>query len=203
MTATSKPRKQAGAAEGTAQTSDRPAFVEHLLRRSATDQAPTGTLGEAVVASWSEAAGLLADGRSVRQSASCLLRPMAGDRVLVWRGAGGRHWVLAVLERSDEKNAAVLAVPGPVAVQAPRIALSARAVHIAAEDFLTSTRNHHSVEDTRTATSRVRVSQIGTDIRRVTTADEQVHGTLLQRAGTWISNTAREARLRARTFMFD
>ena len=73
---------------------------------------------------------------------------------------------------------------------------------IAARDFLSSARNRHIVEDTRTETSRLRVTQVGTDIRRVTTSDETVDGTLLQRAGTWISTTVRDARLTARTFLF-
>ncbi len=181
---------------------DSPAFVAHLLGRRA-DGETVAPLGEAVVSTWSETTGMLEDGRTARLGASCLLRPEPGDRVLAWSGGDDGCWVLAVLQRTDAQAAAVLAMPGAVAIEAPRIALAARAVHIAAEDFLTSTRNRHAVEGTRTETCQVRVSQIGTDIRRVTTADEVVEGTLLQRTGTWISSTMRDARLRARTFLFD
>ena len=84
-----------------------------------------------------------------------------------------------------------------------RLALTAEAVHIHAHDFITSTRNRHAVEHTRTETVQTRVAQIGTDIRRATHASDEVQGTVLQRAGTWISSTVREARLHARAFLFD
>ena len=41
------------------------------------------------------------------------------------------------------------------------------------------------------------------DIRRVDTADERVSGTLMQRSGTWLSPTGRQARLKARSFLFE
>lgn len=180
-----------------------PAFVEHLLGHRSPDGEGAGSMGEATVSAWTDTAGVLGDGHAARLGASCLLQPAPGDRVLVWSGSDDRRWVLAVLLRPNEEAESVLAMPGNVTVKAPRIAMAANAVHIAAEDFLTSTRNRHAVEGTRTETCDVRVSQIGTDIRRVTTADESVEGTLLQRAGTWISTTMRDARLRARTFLFD
>ena len=76
-------------------------------------------------------------------------------------------------------------------------------MHIQAQDFLTSTRNRHAVEHVRTETVDTRVAQIGTDIRRASHASDEVEGTILQRAGTWISNTVREARHHARAFLFD
>ena len=66
-------------------------------------------------------------------------------------------------------------------------------MHIQAEDFLTSTRNRHAVEHVRTETVDTRVAQIGTDVRRAGHASDEVEGTMLQRTGTWISNTV-EAR---------
>lgn len=108
-----------------------------------------------------------------------------------------------MLHRPAANKPAVLTTSGPLAIEAPRIGISTQALHITSEDFLTCTRHRHAVEDTRTETSRVRVAQVGTDIRRTVTADDTVSGTFLQRAGTWISSTAREARLRARTFLFD
>ena len=177
--------------------------LERMLAQGGADAHESNLPHEAVISAWSETAGTLAGGRAVRLGASCLLRPAPGDRVLVWPGSDGQDWVLAILQRGHEDATAVLAVSRPLAIEAPRVGISASAVHIAAEDFLTSTRNRHAVEDTRTVTSRIRVTQVGTDIRRVTTSDDTVAGTFLQRAGTWISNTTREARLRARTFLFD
>ena len=162
-----------------------------------------GAMIETAVASWAETSGTLTDGRVARLGASCLLRPMAGDRVVVWSGADRERWVLGVLERPGEAPGAVLATPGPLTIRASRVVLAADAVHIHAQDFLTSTRNRHAVEHTRTETVHTRVAQIGTDIRRATHASDEVSGTVLQRAGTWISNTVREARLHARAFLFD
>ena len=179
-----------------------PTVLERMLAHPA-GQPRAGALSETEVAAWTEAAGTLADGRPARLGASCLLRPAAGDRVLIWSGEDGERWVLSVLVRPGEAPAAVLATPGPLTIEASRVAVCAGAVHIHAEDFLTSTRNRHAVEHTRTETVRVRVAQVGTDIRRATNATDDVTGTVLQRAGTWISNTAREARLHARAFLFD
>lgn len=165
-----------------------------------------GVFAEAEVVTWSETCGTLGDGRLARLGESCLLRPGAGDRVLVWSGANGERWVISVLERverSGQENRMVVASPHALTIQAPRIALTAEAVHIQAGDFLSSTRNRHAVEQVRTETVRTRVAQIGTDIRRAGHATDEVDGTVLQRAGTWISNTLREARLHAKAFLFD
>ena len=158
-------------------------------------------LHEATVASWTTTHGMLTNGQMARVAASCLVRPEAGDRVVVWPTDSGMCWVLAVLLRATDTT--VLSAPGPLTIEAPRIGMVARTVHVSADDFLTNTRNRHAVEDTRTEIARVRVADIGTDIRRATTATDDVGGTFLQRAGTWISNTAREARFKARTFLFD
>ena len=175
--------------------------LDRMLADPATAQR-AGNLVEAIVTTWAETTGTLADGRTARLGASCLLQPTPGDRVLVWSGEDGQRWILNVLHRADEKSA-LLAIPGAATIKADRIALTADAVHIQAEDFLTSTRNRHAVEDVRTETVNTRVAQIGTDIRRASHAIDEVEGTVLQRAGTWISNTLREARLHARAFLFD
>lgn len=193
-----RPAPPAEPAEGDGATG----LVAHLLGAGGTP-APAQGMGTSRVASWADDRGMLEHGRAARLGASCLLRPQAGDRVLVWSDDGD-CWILVVLERADRESPAVLATDAAhLALRADRIALTGRAVHIAAEDFLTSTRNRHAVENTRTETCEVRVSRIGTDIRRVVAADEEVSGTLLQRAGTWLSTTVRDARLRARTFLFD
>ena len=167
------------------------------------DAAPgPGQLADAVVASWSGTVGTLADGRPVQLGASCLVRPAAGDRVLVWSGGDDRRWILAVLDAPPSRTT-ILGAAGGLAIEAPRVRVAAEAVHILAEDFLTSTRNRHAVEQVRTETVRTRVAQIGTDVRRASHATDEVEGTLLARAGMWISNTLKEARLHARAFMFD
>lgn len=199
--ASGQPADPQGEAQGEqeAKSTDAPSFVEHLLR----PREPRSGLGEAEVLSWSDTAGVLDDGAVARQSVSCLVRPCPGDRVLAWSDDTGTAWVLAVLQRPDEAAGAVLSAPGGMTLEAPRIALSANAVQIAAQDFLTNVHNRHAVENTRTEHSKVRVSQVGTDIRRATTADDMVEGTFVQRTGTWLSNTVRDARLRARSFLFD
>ena len=181
-----------------------PASILRRVLARGDDEGPAGgALREMSVSVWTGTTGVLSDGCTARLGASCLLRPSPGDRVLIWSGDDRRNWVLSVLLRAADDATALLATPGPLAIEAPRVGISAGAVHIVSEDFLTSTRNRHAVEETRTETARVRVARIGTDIRRVNTADDAIEGTFLQRAGTWISNTAREARLRARTFLFD
>ncbi len=186
----------------TAESNGGESLMAHLL--GAGPAGPdAGALVDARVVSWAEDRGMLEGGRTARLGASCLLRPGAGDRVLTWQG-GDECWILTVLDRADSASPAVLAagVSG-LAIQAPTIALAGKAVHIAAEDFLTSTRNRHAVENTRTETCKVRVSQVETDIRRAGTVDDDITGTLLQRTGTWLSSTLRDARFRARTFLFD
>ena len=174
-------------------------LVSELLARSAHGAAG---FADAVVAAWAEDRGVLEDGRSVRMAASCLVRPAIGDVVLVWSNERA-DWVLSVLERADEQRPVEVEVKGGVTVNAPRITLRGRTVQVVASDFLSHARNRHAIENTRTEHSRLRVSQVETDIRRVGTADERVSGTLLQRAGTWLSSTTRDARLKARTFLFE
>ena len=167
-----------------------------------------GEFQEAVVATWSGQSGTLESGRIAGLAASCLLRPAPGDRALVWsRHADAQDksapcWILSILERSSDA-VAVLSAETPLSIEAPRVGVAAKAVHITAQDFVSSARNRHAVEDTRTETARLRVADIGSDVRRASSAVDEVSGTMLQRTGTWISNTVREARLRARTFMFD
>lgn len=163
---------------------------------------PIEGLAEAVVNTWAETTGTLTDGRRAQLGVSCLVEPASGDRVLVWTGNNGQRWVLHVLDRADDQPARIT-MRRPLSVTAPRISLNADAVHIQAEDFLTSTRNRHAVEHVRTETVDTRIAQIGTDIRRASHASDEVEGTVLQRAGTWVSNTLREARFHARAFLFD
>ena len=162
-----------------------------------------GSLRETVVTAWQEDRCTLTGGVVAVQAASCLLRPATGDTVLAWcPDVGAPAHVVAVLARAADAPA-VLASESPLAIEAPSVGITGKVVQIGCEDLLTRAKNAHAVEDTRTETARLRVSQIGTDIRRATTVDDEVVGTLLQRTGTWISNTVREARFKARSFLFD
>ena len=199
----SKPESERGVAEQPASPTEAVPEGRSVLDRMLGSREDDRSLTEGEVATWSEAAGVLVDGRSARLGASCLLLPEPGDRVLLWRGETGDRCVLAVLERPGSAPAAVLAAPGPLAIRAPRLTFGAQAVHLQADDFITSTRNRHAVEHVRTETVHTRVAQVGTDIRRAEHATDEVNGTVLQRAGTWISNTLHEARLHARAFLFD
>ena len=185
---------------------DRPApgaasVLERMLNPPEGASQP-GTVADALVASWADTTGRLADGGTARLAASCLARPASGDRVLVYSGADEGRWILAVLD-TPQPRTTVLAAPGGLAIEAPRVGVAAEAVHIHAGDFLTSARNRHAVEHVRTETVHTRVAQIGTDVRRASQATDEVEGTVLARAGMWISNTVKEARLHARAFLFD
>ncbi len=200
--------RQEAEREHEADSGGEPGFVEHLLAGRA-ERAPApndpygGQLTASEILSWAGAEGTLADGRMARVGFSCLVRPVPGDRVLIWPVEDGCCWVLAILERRSASDPAVLAIPGAAALEASRIALSAQAVHIAAGDLVTSVRNRHVVADTSTESSRLRVTQVDTDIRRARHAADTVDGTFLQRMGTWMSTTVREARLTARSFLFN
>ena len=190
-----------------AQTAMPASVLEQMLARGG---APSGEFHEAVVAQWSGRSGTLDTGRMASMAVSCLLRPAPGDKVLVWSrpaappraDEGPACWVLGILDRPSDA-VAVLAATTPLSIEAPLVGVTAGSVNITAKDFISSVRNRHAVEDTRTESVRLRVADVGTDVRRATSAVDEVRGSLVQRAGTWISNTVREARFRARTFMFD
>lgn len=213
--ATRQPVSETPAVHAPTEDAARTSVLARMLARGG-DAA--GEFRETTIASWSGQSGTLENGRMAALAASCLLRPAPGDRALVWvrsapaapeagvadeaGDAAAACWVLGILQRPGDA-ATVLSTPGPLAIEAPRVGVAAGTVQIAADDFISSVRNRHAVEDTRTESARVRVADVGTDIRRATSAIDEVSGTALQRAGTWISNTVREARLRARTFLFD
>ncbi len=178
--------------------------LERALAQGEGPPAAMGAFREAQIAAWSDdRQGVLAGGRAAILSASCLLRPEPGDRVLVWSEGDGPNFVLAVLTRAGQDATAVLSSSAPLAIRAPRLAIASGSVQVECEELLTHAQRRHSIEDTATQTSRLRVAQVGVDVRRATTVDDEIAGTFLQRVGTWISNTTRDARLKARTFLFD
>ncbi len=177
-------------------------ILERMLEDGASNAQSEG-LSDAAISLWSGSEGVLDDGRQVTIGASCLLRPEVGDRVLVWTGGDKRCFVLNVLQRANEQSALVWAADAPVMIEAPRIGIRAETVHVSGENFVSTTRNRHAAEDTRTETARLRVANVETDIRRAVTVNDQIKGSLIQRTGTWFSSTVREARFHARTFLFD
>ena len=189
--------------EPTSAGSSTQTVIERMLAERQAEAADQGALRQTAVLAWRDGRGTLTGGVAATRAASCLLRPAEGDTVLAWcPDTGAAAHVIAVLARPASAET-VLSADAPLAIEAPSIGISGKVVQIGCEDLLTRAKNAHAVEDTRTETARVRVSQIGTDIRRATTVDDEVVGTLLQRTGTWISNTVREARFKARSFLYD
>ena len=138
-----------------------PADASNVLERilsPAVSAADTGGLHDLRVLSWSEELGTLSDGRIAHRSASCLIRPSVGDRVIAWRAEDGEWWVLGVLSRAaSSETPTVLASNGPLAVEATRIALRSPEIHLHADDLLVSARHHHAVSDVQTDSVRLRV----------------------------------------------
>ena len=166
--------------------------------------AESGGLCDLRVVSWSDGLGTLSDGRIARRSVSCLVQPSAGDRVLAWCSEDGEWWILSVLSRGAAPDApTVLASDGPLTVDAPRVALRSPDLHLQAENLLIAARHHHAVSDVRTDSTRLRVADVETDVRRARQATDDITGTFLQRAGAWFSHTLREARIHARAVLFD
>ena len=177
--------------------------LERILAPSA-PAAESGGLCDLRVVSWSDGLGTLSDGRIARRSVSCLVQPAADDRVLAWRAEDGEWWVLSVLSRGSAPDApTVLASDGPLTVDAPRVALRSPELHLQAENLLIAARHHYTVSDVRTDSTRLRVADVGTDVRRARQATDEITGTFLQRAGAWFSHTLREARIHARAVLFD
>ena len=142
----------------------------------------------------------LEGGTAATTAPSCLLRPRPGDRVLLWRSGAGRV-VVAVLER-DGGGATVVSSDAGLVLEAPHVSVRGERVDLRAGELLTSARAVHEVSRISTRSAELRVAEIGTDIRRAKTARDEVEGTFVQRLGTWVSDTAREARIAARTMLF-
>lgn len=179
-----------------------PSVLDHMLTQSANAPLAQG-LQASSVASWSGQEGVLSNGEQATLSPSCLVAPCDGDQVLIWMDAQGVCFVLAVLVRKLQDEAIVIQSKVPMDIEAPVVGLHAQSVRIQADDFLTRAKRRHAVEDTRTETITLRVAQVETDIRYAGTVFDEVSGSLMQRTGTWISNTVREVRHKARTFLFD
>ncbi len=146
---------------------------------------------------------LLADGRSVQVSASCLVQPKPKDWVLVWSNNHGQAWILNLLSRDSADEPLVISSDKAIQINARKIGLNAQTVHVKADNLVTHAVNNHSVEQTRTEQIKLRVTQVGTEIRRADRVLEKVNGSLIQKFGTWVVNAAQEVRHKARTVLFD
>ena len=179
--------------------------LERLLAPGAPPEPAAGTFLSARVATWAEGAGTLEDGGSVRRAASCLVAPRPGDRVVVWRLDAPSHeaWVTAVLERADADAALPLELGERASLDAGVLALRARQLTQGAGAIVVSAREHHLSADVQSVHAQARVAEIGTDVRRARHATDEVTGTRLQRAGTWLAHTLREARMSAKAVLFD
>lgn len=180
---------------------ERPARPVTALRVVAEREPRPGTLEEETVVRGCEGDEIdLAAGVTARIAPSCLVRPELGDRVLVWR-RGGERVALAVLARAGD-GAAVVGSRTGLVLEAPRVSVRAERVHLHAGEVLTSARAVHEVSAISTQSAEVRVAEIGTDVRRAKNARDEVEGTLVERFGVWMSDTAREARIAARAMLF-
>lgn len=174
--------------------------LDQVLEEQVTD---TLGMSHQVLANWDGQTGTLEDGRSVRLSPSCLLQPMPGDQVLVWTSKTGVATLLSVLVRSDKDADFELTSTTPITIEAPVVHLNADSMRFKANDFITYAKRRFAVEHTRTESVKLRIAQLDMDIRRAGTVSDQISGSFIQRAGTWISNTVRDVRHKARTFLFD
>ena len=172
------------------------------------DRAPSGDmrepeLREAVVESWAGGRGALRGGTPALLAPSCLLVPRCGDTVVVWVRRGAPAFVTAILARADPEAPAELDLGAHATLDASRLGLRAERVTVAAREILTNAAAHHAVTGTKTEHVVTRVADVGRDVRRAGHVSDEVKGTLLQRAGLWLSNVAREARLHAKATLFD
>lgn len=163
----------------------------------------TSGMSHQLLASWEGSFGTLEDGRQVRLSPSCLLQPSSGDQVLVWTSETGSVTLLLVLVRNDEGADFELTSTTPITIEAPVLSLKAGSLRFKADDFYTYAKRRFAFEHTRTESMKMRIAQLDLDIRRAGTVFDHIEGSFMQRAGTWISNTVRDVRHKARTFLFD
>ena len=193
------------ASSGLDTTGDRRRNVERRVRparslRAVAVTRPPGTLDEDVVRECTGEGVRLEGGEGATVAPSCLVRPEPADRILVWRSVE-ESIVVAVLARAGGRDLAIGAQAG-LRLQAPRIVVGAESLHLLAGELLTSARAVHEVSRVITRSAELRVAEIGTDIRRAATARDEIEGTFVQRLGSWVSDTVREARIAARAMLF-
>ena len=171
--------------------------------RVPSDRAREPEFQEAEIESWAGIRGTLRGGSPASLAPSCLLVPRCGDTVVAWRRHGAPAHVTAILARADPEAPAEISLGPCATLDASRLSLRADLVTVAAREILTNAAAQHAVAGTKTEHVDTRVVHVGRDMRRARHVSDEVTGTLLQRAGMWLSNVAREARLHAKATLFD
>ena len=159
-----------------------------------------------LITNWKEGEGLLASGKKARQSISCLVQPESGDKVLYWTDQSGDEpvaWIITVIARKDPLAPVSININAPLKIEAPEIGFQSDTISIVADDFYSSSQTRNVIEQNRTETIDFRISHIGTDQRNAGSVEDRISGSFVQRIGTWFTNTLKEARHKARTFMFE
>ena len=151
---------------------------------------------------WSAQKKVLVDGRNALLSDGCLVKPASKDRVLVFTDNLHSCTILAILERNSDTPIA-LSATNTLAFESNRTALSAKKIRWASTNFLSSALHHYITKDMQTEIIKMRITETHTIVRQATTTDDNIHGVLLQRFGTWLSDTAKEVRMKAKQFLFE
>lgn len=110
----------------------RTAAARHAMRSAAAHPAAATVLHADPEGGFALQAG--AQRVQARRALSCLLQPVAGDRVAWLRVAPDEVWIVAVLERSSGAGA-TLSCPGALRIEADALALAAPALDIEGEEL--------------------------------------------------------------------
>lgn len=162
----------------------------------------SGFMEEAVIDVWSAQKKVLVDGRNALLSDGCLVKPAPKDRVLVFTENLHNCTILAILERGLSTSI-VLSATNMLAFEGNQATLAAKKIRWASTNFLSSASNHYIAKDLQTEIIKLRITETNTIVRQANTTDDNIHGVLLQRFGTWLSDTAKEVRMKAKQFLFE
>lgn len=165
-------------------------------------------INEAVIVSWGGTSGCCDDGKSVRLGSSCLIQPVVGDRVLVTNQGNADEYgaIIAILERpldTSDTSTLKLAIGANLYLNAPEINIRTGKLLSHSNDLISHAINRHIVEGTRTLNAKIRVAEVERDQRVAKNVEDAIRGGLLQRFGSWLSDTATEVRMKASSFIYD
>ncbi len=161
-------------------------------------------LEQAIILEWSKDSKRLTDGRVVESGNGCLFKPEAQDRVLVMTtGSETRVVLVAILERQDSAMPMTLECPEGMRLQTNLLKMDATKMQINTTHLLSASQHHCLVEGTHTETSRLKVTQSDSIVREVGSLEDRVGGTLFQRMSNWLSTTATDVRMKAKSFLFE
>lgn len=146
-----------------------------------------------------------------RQAVSCLVSPVAGDRVLT-TFADGQCYVLAVLERAQVDAPVRIETPGDLVLSARRISIKAGVFDLVAEAanlvghafnslFRTSKRvagTDETIAQSATVSAHERVSIIaGSDVHKAGVFSQTIESAMAQSAHTAVVTAKTDIRLNA------